>query len=312
MLKKLVIRNIALMDFAEVDFEKGLNVLSGETGAGKSVIIDSLNFVLGAKADKTLIRYGKEACSVQAVFEVPDIEALKEVLRSFDIEDDELIIARKFGADGRGEIKVNGFPFTAGMLKKITQYLVDIHGQSDHFYLLKESNQLELIDGYAQDSVTAVKAKLRAEFARLKEIREELEALGGDESARAIRLDILDYQIREISEAELVEGEEESLAQEREKLANAEKILQSLSVARDCLSGEGGVLDVLQTACRNVGALSRYGDVYAALGERMESLQYELDDVERALGDEIDGMEFDDGALERVESRLELWKQLGK
>lgn len=118
MLKKLVIRNIALMDFAEVDFEKGLNVLSGETGAGKSVIIDSLNFVLGAKADKTLIRYGKEACSVQAVFEVPDIEALKEVLRSFDIEDDELIIARKFGADGRGEIKVNGFPFTAGMLKK--------------------------------------------------------------------------------------------------------------------------------------------------------------------------------------------------
>ena len=312
MLKKLVIRNIALMDFAEVDFEKGLNVLSGETGAGKSVIIDSLNFVLGAKADKTLIRYGKEACSVQAVFEVPDIEALKEVLRSFDIEDDELIIARKFGADGRGEIKVNGFPFTEGMLKKITQYLVDIHGQSDHFYLLKESNQLELIDGYAQDSVTAVKAKLRAEFARLKEIREELEALGGDESARAIRLDILDYQIREISEAELVEGEEESLAQEREKLANAEKILQSLSVARDCLSGEGGVLDVLQTACRNVGALSRYGDVYAALGERMESLQYELDDVERALGDEIDGMEFDDGALERVESRLELWKQLGK
>lgn len=312
MLKKLVIRNIALMDFAEVDFEKGLNVLSGETGAGKSVIIDSLNFVLGAKADKTLIRYGKEACSVQAVFEVPDIEALKEVLRSFDIEDDELIIARKFGADGRGEIKVNGFPFTAGMLKKITQYLVDIHGQSDHFYLLKESNQLELIDGYAQDSVTAVKAKLRAEFARLKEIREELEALGGDESARAMRLDILDYQIREISEAELVEGEEESLAQEREKLANAEKILQSLSVARDCLSGEGGVLDVLQTACRNVGALSRYGDVYAALGERMESLQYELDDVERALGDEIDGMEFDDGALERVESRLELWKQLGK
>lgn len=212
MLKKLVIRNIALMDFAEVDFEKGLNVLSGETGAGKSVIIDSLNFVLGAKADKTLIRYGKEACSVQAVFEVPDIEALKEVLRSFDIEDDELIIARKFGADGRGEIKVNGFPFTAGMLKKITQYLVDIHGQSDHFYLLKESNQLELIDGYAQDSVTAVKAKLRAEFARLKEIREELEALGGDESARAMRLDILDYQIREISEAELVEGEEESLA----------------------------------------------------------------------------------------------------
>ena len=167
MLKKLVIRNIALMDFAEVDFEKGLNVLSGETGAGKSVIIDSLNFVLGAKADKTLIRYGKEACSVQAVFEVPDIEALKEVLRSFDIEDDELIIARKFGADGRGEIKVNGFPFTAGMLKKITQYLVDIHGQSDHFYLLKESNQLELIDGYAQDSVTAVvqiKGKVRAKL----------------------------------------------------------------------------------------------------------------------------------------------------
>lgn len=312
MLKKLVIRNIALMDFAEIDFSQGLNVLSGETGAGKSVIIDSLNFVLGAKADKAMIRYGQEFCSVEAVFEVNRIGALKEVLDSFEIEDDELIISRKFNMDGRGDIKVNGSPFSVSMLKKITQYLVDVHGQSDHFYLLKESNQLDLIDRYAQAEIGGIKEQLSDAYGRYKAIRRELESLGGDENARAIKLDILNYQIGEIERAELEEGEEEALRQAKEKLENAEKILSSAGVARDCIGGEGGISEIMMTACHHLSALSRYGAPYDALSDRMEALRCELDDVERCLSAELDGAEFDDGELERVESRLETIKQLRK
>ncbi len=312
MLKKLVIRNIALMDFAEIDFSQGLNVLSGETGAGKSVIIDSLNFVLGAKADKAMIRYGQEFCSVEAVFTINRIGSLKEVLDSFEIEDDELIIFRKFNMDGRGDIKINGSSFSVSMLKKITQYLVDVHGQSDHFYLLKESNQLDLIDRYAHEEIDGIKEKLALTYNRFKKIRKETELLGGDESARAIKLDILNYQIGEIERAELEDGEEEVLCQTKEKLENAEKILSSAGVARDCIGGEGGISEIMLTACHHLSSLSRYGAPYDALSEQMESLRCELDDVERSLSAELDGAEFDNEELERVESRLETIKQLRK
>ena len=140
MLDKLTIKNVALIESAEIDFDSGLNVLSGETGSGKSVILDSINFVLGAKADKNMIRYGENECSVSALFRGG--EGALSMLRDMDIDaDEEIVISRKYRQDGRGDIKVNGSTVNAAMLRKITAFLVDVHGQSEHFYLLNEANQ---------------------------------------------------------------------------------------------------------------------------------------------------------------------------
>ena len=149
MLQKLLIKNVALIDSAEINFTNGLNVLSGETGAGKSVIIESLNFVLGAKADKTLIKSGEKECLVKAEFLIGDTPDINLVLEEIDVEkDDVIIISRKFSVDGKNSIKINGSTVTAGMLKKLTTLLVDVHGQSEHFHLLRRDNQLKLIDKF--------------------------------------------------------------------------------------------------------------------------------------------------------------------
>ena len=156
MLEKLTVKNVALIKGAELEFSNGLNVLSGETGSGKSVILDSINFVLGAKADKTMIRYGEEECAVSAVFSLDEDSAVFGLLDELDIEKDELlIVSRRLRQDGKGGIKVNGTPVNATMLRKITSSLVDVHGQSEHFYLLSAAHQLETIDRYAGDAVAA-------------------------------------------------------------------------------------------------------------------------------------------------------------
>ena len=150
MLSKLTIKNVALIENAEIEFSNGLNVLSGETGAGKSVILDSVNFVLGAKADKSMIRYGQEECMVKAEFILPQDGKAVEALRELDIDSDgEIIISRKYSLAGKNSIKINGSTVTASMLRTVTDHLVDVHGQSEHFFLLKESNQLKMLDDVA-------------------------------------------------------------------------------------------------------------------------------------------------------------------
>ena len=189
MLQKLIIKNIALIDSAEISFSKGLNVLSGETGAGKSVIIESLNFVLGAKADKTLIRSGKNECSVIAEFDVANNEVIKTVYAELDFDCEEiLIVSRKFTIDGKSSIKINGNSATVSMLRKFTSVLVDVHGQSEHFNLLKTSNQLLLLDKFGGGELSLLKQQLLTQYKEYKELLSKLEDLGGDENQRLIKI----------------------------------------------------------------------------------------------------------------------------
>ena len=207
MLTKLTIKNVALIDNTQIEFDKGLNILSGETGSGKSVIIDSLNFVLGAKADKTLITHGQEFCQVIAEFFVGGNENIQELFDEFDMERDEiLVVSRKFTIDGKNSLKVNGNTMPVSMLKKFTAYLVDVHGQSEHFYLLKESNQLSLLDKFS--CVDELKKDILSVHNEYNKILNEIDSLGGDESSRAIRIDVLSYQIKEIEQASIYDGEE--------------------------------------------------------------------------------------------------------
>ncbi len=286
--------------------------MSGETGAGKSVILDSIDFVLGAKADKSMIRYGKTECIVRAEFEDIGKEA-EEALDSLDIAtDDVLIISRKLTADGKSALKVNGCSVTATMLRSVSSRLVDVHGQSEHFYLLKESNQLKLLDSIAGDPVSKCKSELSALLEERKKTAAEISLIGGDESERNRRADILQFQIQEIDRANLKEGEEEELTAFRTRCQNAERIADGISSARGNLLSDGGGIDAINTARRALNAISRYDEKYGVLAERLESVTADLSDVAAMVEEYGEELEFNAPELERAENRLDEIKSLKK
>ena len=313
MLQRLCVKNIALIQEADIEFDEKLNILSGETGSGKSVILDSINFVLGSKADKTMIRYGEQEMSVRAEFFVEESsEALKK-LKELDIESDgEIVITRKLTAEGKGAIKINGNTVTASMLKSVTQHLVDVHGQSEHFFLLSEDNQLKVIDGLLGDKAQKIKDDLSALIAEKKGLKSKIAELGGDESERERQLDLLNYQINEIENANLKEGEFEELKTRQNIIANTEKILTSLSAVRSVLSDEGGCTDGLSTAKHYVNGISALSEAYAQIGERLESLSVEVEDISETVSDFADELNFDGREAEEIDERLTLIKALKK
>ena len=309
MLRTLYLKNVALVDEAEIAFSEGLNVLSGETGAGKSVILDSIDFVLGAKADKGMIRSGQSECSVRAEFSC-DPELLRPVLEELDLEEsDTLLIVRRLNADGRSSLRVNGCPMTAAMLRKLTSRLVDVHGQSEHFFLLKEANQLRLLDQIA--GTREAREKVGELLKERRALQEKLSSLGGDEGERERRADILRFQIEELENAALKEGEEEELLALRTKYQNAEKILGGLKTVRDALLSDGGAADAVNIAHRGLLSIVRYGD-YDALSERLENALAELEDIGETAESLAEELDIDEREAERVESRLDEIRSLKK
>ena len=310
MINRLTIKNIALIDSAIINFTDGLNVLSGETGAGKSVILESLNFVLGAKADKTLIRTGNNECMVTAEFELEENSPVYDVFNEFDMEsEDVLLISRKLNLDGKSSIKVNGNTVSASMLKKFTAFLVDVHGQSEHFYLLKKSNQLKLLDKYCGAELLNIKSEIKNKVAEYKDIKSKLNDLGGDESSRILKLELLNYQIDEIKKVDLKDGEEESLTELKAKINNSAKIVNALNTARDILSGESGVGDLIYNAERTLGAITSFGEEYSEVYDRLSSVSADLEDVSETCEKLAEKFEFDVD-IESVESRLDEIKVL--
>lgn len=306
MLSKLTIKNVALIEQADVTFGEGLNVLSGETGAGKSVILDSVNFVLGAKADRTMIRYGESECLVKAEFFVPETSKAVSVLREMDIDTDgEIIISRKFSDSGKNTIKINGNTVTVSMLRSVTDSLVDVHGQSEHFFLLKESNQLKTLDEVVGAELIPWKNELSESLKHRRSIYEQIALLGGDEKERGRRLDVLSFQIEEIKAVALQEGEEEELLAKRNKIIHLEKIISSIQEAVSAMSDEGGVLDGLRYATRAINGISRIDEEYTAVSEKLEGLAIEADDVLSTLTDMSDGLYFDENEAEQTEQRLD-------
>ena len=311
MLQSLTIKNIALIDFAQINFTDGLNVLSGETGAGKSVIIESLNFVLGAKADKFLIRSGENECLVKAEFVVEGNEKVKAVCDDLDVPFDyTLVISRKFNIDGKTSIKVNGETVTVSMLKKLTSLLVDVHGQSEHYNLLKTSNQLSLIDTFGGQDVLLIKSELAELFNDYKKILLELESFGGNESERLLRLDVINYQINEIVSADIKENEEQELRELKLKISNQEKIINALNTVKNALSGDGLVLDILSNANRVYASIASLNEKYEMLGSRLNSSISELDDVAEEVNSFIDDCDDCELNIDFIEERLDLIKNI--
>ncbi len=311
MLQRLTIKNVALIEHADITFTRGLNVLSGETGAGKSVILDSVNFVLGAKADRSMIRYGETECMVKAEFSVPETSKAVQALREMDIDSDgEIIISRKFSENGKNAIKINGNTVTATMLRQVTDSLVDVHGQSEHFFLLKESNQLKLLDDVIGAEMVQAKEKLSALLKEKRHIEEQISKLGGDEQERSRRLDVLRFQIDEIESVDMKEGEEEELIAKRNKINNLEKIITSIRDALAVLENEGGVSDGLRMANRSLASIVRLDDEYASVSNRLEDVASEVEDLAATLSDMGEELYFDENEAIETESRLDAIRAL--
>lgn len=311
MLARLQIKNVALLESADIAFGEGLNVLSGETGAGKSVILDSINFVLGAKADRSMIRYGETECAVKAEFFVPEDGKAVQTLRELDIDSDgEIIISRRFSESGKSVIKINGNTVTATMLRSVTDSLVDVHGQSEHFFLLKESNQMKLLDSVVGERIRKEKTTLRTLLQEKRSIKEQIALLGGDEKERARRLELLQFQIEEIQSADLQEGEEEELLVKRDKINNLEKIITAVREAVASLDGEHGAIEGLRFAHRTMNSISRLDEEYASVCEKLEGLTIEAQDTAELITEIGDSLYFDENEAEETENRLDLIKGL--
>lgn len=310
MIESLHIQNIALIEDLTLNLEKGLNILSGETGAGKSIIIDSLNFVLGERADKTLIRNGAERAEVSAVFSSVS-EDVEKSLEDLGITPDDVLILKRAMTKDKNECRINGAQVTLGMLKSIGEKLVDIHGQHEHQSLLKVSTHVHLLDAFGSEKIEKSKKKLQKTYNSYKELCNEFENIG-DAATRERKLDVLNYQITELKEAELLEGEEEKLLADRKKFRNAEKILNAAKDANQLLNGgsDFSVVGAVNKAINLLNVAGAFDDNLLKIAERLESAKIDVKDVADELESCLDDLSFDDYSLEKVEKRLEKVRQV--
>ncbi len=313
MLCSLHIENIAVIERADISFDRGFNVLSGETGAGKSIIIDSLNAVLGERISRDIIRTGCEKASVSAVFSefsAAHVTALSELGFEPD-EDGMLLLERRLTADGKAAARVNGAPVTVAMLRTLGRTLVNIHGQHENQALLDTATHLEFLDRFG--GLWDVRASYQKVYKEYRAVKTALESLDMDETAKARRMDLLRYQIEEIENAALTEGEEEVLREKREMFRNSERIAHAVGEAHGFLNGDDDADGVVSGIARAVSVLEnagRYMDEAASLAEKLQAIQYELDacaDDVRRLGDALD---FNESERDAVESRYEMIRRL--
>ncbi len=313
MLHSLHIENIAVIERTDITFDRGFNVLSGETGAGKSIVIDSLNAVLGERISRDIVRSGTPGAIVTALFgEMPDrlVGALRELGYEPD-ENGELLLERHLSADGKASARVNGRPVTVAVLRAIGRLLLNIHGQHENQVLLNADAHVDFLDRLG--GLMPMREAYQAEYRAYREQKAALEALDTDEASKARRMDILRYQIDEIESADLHEGEEEELKARREIFRNSERIARSVGAARQFLSGDedtSGSLVLLQQAVAMMTDAGRFMDDAAALSEKMQGLQYELDACADDLRALEDSLEFNEAERDAVETRCDLIRRL--
>lgn len=313
MLKRLSIKNVALIERLNMDFDDGFNVLTGETGAGKSIIIDAVNLALGERASKELIKTGAEKASVEAEFSVSENAAIKAVLEENELDwEDDLIISREISLSGKNVCRINGTLVNLATLKQITDLLVDVHGQHQHQSLIIQSRHIGFLDAFAHSSIDALKECVSKVFSEYKSIRSEL--MGGfqSEDERIREMDILRYQVNEIEKAELTEAEEESLLEQRGVLMNAERIMSALEESYSALSGEGGAVEKLGEACMAMQGIAHLAGDYDAAHKKLSEVYYALEDAGIAVRELRNSFEFEPGRIDEIEQRLEVYSNLKK
>lgn len=314
MLQSLYLENIALIEKLGIELYPGFNVLTGETGAGKSIIIDAVNFVLGERTSRDLIRNGAARAKVEAVFNLNEGDAAFAALDALGIEYDgnELILSRELSAAGRNACRVNGTLVPVASLKSVSDTLVDIHGQHEHQALLDAENHISYLDAYCHAESLPIIEKIDAIVSRRNELMLKRNSGFSSEREREREMDMLRYQIEEIASANLEAGEEERLNAEKTVLLNAERIRTALETAHMALSGaeEGSALSAIDTARRSMRDIAALNKDYEALGDKIEELYYAAEDISFVLRDTSENVESDMQRLEEIEQRLKLISDL--
>lgn len=310
MLETLHVKNLALIEETEVSFKKGLNILTGETGAGKSILLGALNLALGEKANSSFLRSGSEEALVEAVFLVDSKE--EEKLRQVDLEseDGEIILSRKVSEDGKSVAKINGERVNLSKLKEAAEILLDIHGQHDHQSLLKASKHIEILDSYIGEEIVGIKSQLKDIVRNIKEIDNELSESDIDEARRIRDIDFYNHEIEEIRNANLKVGEDEELEAEFKRLSNADKIINSLAEADRELSGDMGANSAVDRALRKLDQVSDYDDNLKQAAKSLADVSDILNDAARIISDYIDSADDESELFNEVQNRLDLVNNL--
>lgn len=318
MLQHLEIYNVALIDEVKIELGAGLNILTGETGAGKSIIIDSINAILGERVSRDLIRSGKDKATVEAVFQI-DNDRLADIYENSGIEPEEdgiLIVSREFAVNGKNICRVNGKMVTMSMLKEIGERLIDIHGQHDNQSLLRTESHIELFDSFGGEEIQRLKQVYTGLLINYKEIRSKLKSLSGDKIERARKIDLLNFQIEEIKKAKLRVTEDEELSRQRTLLSNSEKIISALSGAYDVLfSGnniKSSATDNISEALSELNSITKFDDKYNSISKRIAELSYQMDDIVDEIRKERDNVDYNPDVLEQIEERIDLIFRLKK
>ena len=306
MLSQLFIKNVAVIESASIDFENGFNVFTGETGAGKSILIDSINAVLGGRTSRDLVRTGEGKAVVSAVFTdiSKETEKVLEEL-GYDIED-ELLISREISAEGKSICKVNMRPATAGVLKQLSSVLIDVHGQHDSAVLQNPELHIGYIDSFG--NTESELSEYRESFKKLKSVDREIKKIISDDSDKTARIDMLKFQISEIESAAIEEGEEEELLSLSKRIKSAENIMGLISETVGALDGNGeseGALDGLSTAIENCARLAEFFPQYEGLSEKFKEIYYEFEEFANDVKDNADELDFDPALQNRTERRLD-------
>ena len=318
MLLQLEIQNVALIDKISLELGNGLNVLTGETGAGKSIIIDSIHAILGERVSKDLIRTGAEKASVEAVFNIEN-QKFSDLFGNMGIDpedDGTLIISREFSVTGKNTCRINGKMATISLLKEFGERIIDIHGQFDNHSLLRTESHIELLDCFSGTRIQALKQEFGSLMNEHKDIKSKMNRLAGDKNERERKIDLLNYQIEEIRKAKLNSGEEEDLDKQRIRLSNSEKIVGALSKTYTSLFSDsiGGMsaTDCIQGAVRELSVIARLDEKYNDISKKLEDLLYQLEDIVEEVRDERDNVEYNPEMLEQIDERLDLIFKLKK
>lgn len=316
MLRELYIRNFALIDELQIQLQPGLNILTGETGAGKSIIIDALDLLLGGRASANFIRTGQKQAFIQATFDLGKKSYLNNLLTEMGLKTDpeQIILSREITTSGNNRLRINGQFATRNMVKDLSQYLLDIHGQNEHQTLLKRHEHLRLLDEYGGEENEKLIKETQKYYFALKDLQQEMKTLQQNEHEKNQRLELLNYQIAEIDQAKLEIGEEEALIARRKILINAEKLFQNTSIVDQLLAGDGfeasGALEIVGQLLKKLEEMQQIDANLETIRLMIESAYYQLEEASFSVGSYANQLEFDQDELMEIEERLSLLSQL--
>ena len=314
MLVNLKIKNVALIDSLDITFDKQLNVISGETGSGKSIMLNAMGFVFGDRLDKTLLREGTDNMRVDAFFDDIDagVKVFTKELTGIDI-DGELVITREYYDSGKTVCKINGESVNTTILKKVSSRLIDIHGQHEHQSLMDNEYQLDILDLFSKGEIEPYLDNLNKAIDELNQVNSELNNLGGNLEQKQNLIDLYTYQINEIDKADIKQDEYENLLQQIKEMKSYEKIAEHLQESYKALAENQYItpaIDLIDEACKQTSYLNEYGDKYKEINDRLESVSVELADITQGLSELLSSCNFDADKLQELDERADYIKDL--